>query len=252
MNKIALLIFTLFVNACFAMKLTVTNIIPDLNLYVFDHRYVFKVSGEIPTFVKGSKLDIDMDLFYNTNEWVQQVEVIVRRKVGSSYESGVDSNKHWVEEIFAENNSDVEKTYHSKTKDHYVNERQIHTFTFTPIGEIEKRAMGLNDFVFFALNTAPNQPLKSFTSVFTDNGWFNGCPKDIIRENLSIANTGYMSTIDYLVDVYKGYPPGLTYEIYPIYDRNFPNYLAGVLSQCYKRKVFLYDTYNALAMFEYR
>jgi hypothetical protein len=217
---------------CFAVNLRITNIIPDLNICIIDNQYVVQFQGDISKIYKGTKLDLNMDCFYSLQYWNQNIEITEKKHLGYTQVSGLDVD--------------------SQTHDHYVYETRIYNFVFTPIGIINKRAMDLREFTFFAENTPRDQPLKSLTSVFTDNGWFNGCPKDVIRENLSVGNTGVLTTIHYLLDLYKGYPAGLTYEIYPIYDRNFPNYLAGVLSQCYKRKVFLYDTYNALALVEYQ
>jgi hypothetical protein len=231
MKKITLLMFLCLIN-CFAINLRITNIIPDLNICIVDNQYVFQVDGDLSKIYKGIKIDLNMDYFYSLQYWNQNIEVTEKKLIGRTEVSGlnVESERH----------------------DHYIYETTIYNFVFTPIGIINKRAMDLKEFTFFLKNTPADQPLRSLISVFTDNGWFNGCPKDVIRENLSLADTGVLTTVHYLLELYRGYPADLTFEIYPIYDRNFPNYLAGVLSQCYKRKVFLYDTYNALALVEYQ
>lgn len=223
-------------SACFGVRLKVTEIVEDLNLYIFEKKYVIKTDRPLYGIHKGDRLDISTDYFFNEDYWIQNITVTQKRVVGQT------------EDLVYDELLDVYTTVYTDIYD-YVD--YTDTYTFTPLGLIfDKKPMKLDDFKNFVATRRNMQPLSVFTSVYSDINWFytNKDPDQVV---FPPSSTGEFVSMNWLIDTYEGYENGYKCRIYPIYDRNDKSLLSGVLNLARKRKVFLHDHIYSLATFEY-
>jgi hypothetical protein len=226
--------------SCFAVNLRLTKVVEDLNLYIFENKFVIESDRPIYALKVGNRLNINTDLFYNHTHWTQDVLVNETVKVGTTVEYGVDYT------YVAEGES------YSYTTDEYENQTSVNTYTFTPIGILKnKKAMRLEAFKTFMALRTQIQPLAEFTSVFSDINWFH-TNVDVDKQSFQSASTGTYVSHEWLIDLYSSYRNGYKHYIYPIFDRNNSQYLTGVLNLAKRRKVFLKDHTYSLALFEYQ
>lgn len=226
-----------------AVSLRLTKAIADHNLYVFEDKYVIKTSIPLVGIYIGNYMEVDIDFFYTQDQWLQTIVTTEYKRVGTTYDTGTDA---YVDEY-----GDVYLEDYVESQDHYAYVDTVTSYTFTPIGIMDKKPMDLITFTHFADARAGEQPLKSYTSLYTDTGWV-WSDKQIARQNFpSVLETGVMVDITWLVNEYASYPSDFTHRIYPIHDRNNPMYLRGIMNCGYVRKLFLHDYVNSLALFEY-
>ncbi|MCH9621978.1 MAG: hypothetical protein S4CHLAM20_14110 [Chlamydiia bacterium] len=63
--------FSLIVSlSLFATNLQISKIFKDLNLYLFENKYLIRSSGLLPHCSRGRSVDVNMDYFYEMNKWV--------------------------------------------------------------------------------------------------------------------------------------------------------------------------------------
>ncbi len=234
MKKLFLLSLCL-VGHCFAVNLKVTKIVKDHNLYILENKYVIQTSGCLEAIQVGSVLDIDTNLFYGSNEWIQNHYVTESRYVDTVYTDHYDIYGYY--------------TYTS-SRANYAYDTYTYQYTFYPIGLVNKKPMNLPNFTSFVLSRSFAQPLFSYTTVFIGHEWL-GDKVDMKTSYFpKSAIIGQEETLQWLLDELQIYEEGYTHNIYPIFDRNYPDLLAGVLHLSSKRKVFLFDHTNGLAIFK--
>ncbi|MCH9621979.1 MAG: hypothetical protein S4CHLAM20_14120 [Chlamydiia bacterium] len=240
MKNLLLLLAVTF--SCFGVQLKITRIVDDLNVYIFEKKYVIKTDRPIAHVKVGNRLDIDTGLFYNEVKWNQDIITTKRVKTGTTYQRGYDYIDEYGNRVGE----------YTQSVDQYGYRDEIDRYTFTPIGVLlNQKPMDLMAFHSFVKLRSTVQPLSSFTSIFSDINWFH-IDKDVFQDNFSTAQAGNYVTMDYLLDTYSLYEKGYKHRIYPIFDRNNTHYLAGVLNLAKRRKVCLHDHTYSLALFEYQ
>ena len=229
MKKLFLLSLCL-VGHCFAVNLKVTEIVRDHNLYILENKYVIQSSARIENVKVGSKLDIDTNMFYGLNQWVQDYHVTDYRYVDTVYTDHYDSYGYYT---------------HTSSHDNYAYDTYTYQYTFYPIGIVDRTAMNLSAFKTFVLSRPFAQPLFSYSTVFMNYEWI----EDRIEMKTSYF-TEQPETLQWVLNELEMYDPKYTHKIYPIFDRNYPDLLAGVLHFSKMRKVFLFDHTYGLAIFQ--
>jgi len=187
--------------------------------------------------LKVTKIIEDLNVYILENQYVVKLNGIIPHvTVGSKIEMDLDS-------FYALDAWDQSYTIW------YGYDSFLMNYQFKPIGVIDKSPVDLIGFKYFIDSQQINQPLDSFTSLYTNNNWFN-TTKSSAKSTFPLVKEGPVETVNWVYDEFCSYENGFLHQIYPIYDRNNTNVLAGILNLSKKRKVFLYDNINSLALFD--
>ena len=229
------LLTLLLVGQCFAVNLTVTKIVKDHNLYIFEHKYMIQTSAILEGVSVGSVLNIDTNLFYGSNQWLHNVNVTKSEYVNTIYTDHYDCYGYYT---------------HTSSYDNYAFNTYTYQYTFYPIGLVNRNSMDLSKFTSFVLSRPSAQPLFSYTSVFIGHEWLGDNIDMKTSYFPSSPIVGKEETLQWVLDELLSFEKNYEHRIYPIFDRNYPDLLAGVLHLSQKRKVFLFDHVNGLAIFQ--
>ena len=233
--KKLLLLTLLLAGHCFAVNLKVTKIVNDHNLYIFENKYVIQSASPLEEVYVGSVLNIDTNAFYGLNQWIQNHSVTKYVYIDTVYTDHYDCYGYYT---------------HTTSYDNYGYDTYTYQNTLYPIGIIKGSAMNLPSFTSLVLNRPVLQPLYSYSTVFIGHEWL-GDKVDMKTSYFPTTSiVGQEETQQWLADELNMFEEGYTHKIYPIYDRNYPDLLAGVLHLSKKRKVFLFDHINGLAIFQ--
>lgn len=187
--------------------------------------------------LKVTKIIEDLNVYILENQYVVKLNGLIPHvTVGSKIEMDLDS-------FYSLDAWDQSYTIW------YGYDSFLMNYQFKPIGVIDKSPLDLTGFKYFIDSQQITQPLNSFTSLYTDNNWFN-TNKSSAKSTFPLVKEGPVETVNWVYDEFCSYENGFFHQIYPIYDRNNTNVLAGILNLSKKRKVFLYDNINSLALFE--
>lgn len=233
--KYFLLLSCAFLAQCFGVNLKVTEVIKDHNIYILENKFVIQSSDVIEGLYVGSMIDVDTHAFYGTNQWTYYHYYTVSRYVDTVYTDHYDMYGFYT---------------HTTSYDNYAYDTYTVPYTFYPLGIINKKKMTLGEFTTFALSRPYSERMYSYSTVFRAVEWVG----DNIDMKTSYFPTtsvvGQEETLHWLISELQMYEEGYQHKIIPIFDRNYPELLAAVLHLSKKRKVFLHDYCNGLAIFQ--